>query len=452
MGQYPDGLRGPFLVHDPEPPWKGQIEKEYTITLSDWYHKQMPELISQFHSSGNGFEPVPDSFLINDGKDANYLVQPGKSYFFRILNIGAFPSFFFSIEDHDFQIVEIDGVYTVPTTASTLLVGTAMRYGILVLAKTNSTKNFDITVVADASMFQTAFTGTSLVASGSLQYDANGPKATARTDAAALVSWGNAGSLPPPIDDIGILPLDNQPILEPVTKRITLDFSQTVINGITRDIINGVTYLMPKVPTLYTALSVDPDDAQNESIYGVNVNPHTIGFGDIVEVVLNNRNPGVHSGHPWHLHGHHFQVVARSGDGVNATYAGNDSLPAIPMKRDVAGVRPGGYLVIRFQADNPGINLLHCHIEWHVQSGLTATIIEAPDRIEFDAPQDQLDVCKAQGIPTEGNAAGNVDDVYDLRGANVDVPQVDNGAMWYVNQTVVRRARRIRAVAPKRSG
>lgn len=194
----------------------------------------MPELISQFHSAGNGFEPVPDSFLINDGKDANYPVEAGKGYFFRILNIGAFPSFFFSIEDHDFQIVEMDGVYTVPTTASTLLVGTAMRYGILVLAKTNTTKNFDITVVADGGMFQTAFTGKSLVASGSLQYDTSGPKPTARTDAAALVNFGSPGGLPAPIDDIGVFPLDNQTILEPVDRRIYLDFSSRVINGVAR--------------------------------------------------------------------------------------------------------------------------------------------------------------------------------------------------------------------------
>lgn len=204
---------------------------------------------------------------------------------------------------------------------------------------------------------------------------------------------------------------------------------------------------MPKVPTLYTALSVDPEDAKDAKIYGANVNPLVLNHSQIIEVQLNNRNPGVHSGHPWHLHGHQFQVVARSTDGVNATYTGNDTFPPIPMRRDVAGVRPGGYLVIRFRADNPGINLFHCHIEWHVQAGLTATFVEAPDYIDFEAPQDHLDMCKDQGIPTKGNAAGNVDDVLDLRGANVDVPQVDNGAMWSSNRTVVKGARKIRSAA-----
>jgi iron transport multicopper oxidase len=35
-GQYPDGLRGPIVVHDPNAPWKGKVAKEYMITFSDW--------------------------------------------------------------------------------------------------------------------------------------------------------------------------------------------------------------------------------------------------------------------------------------------------------------------------------------------------------------------------------------------------------------------------------
>lgn len=196
---------------------------------------------------------------------------------------------------------------------------------------------------------------------------------------------------------------------------------------------------MPKVPTLYTALSVDHKDAQDPKIYGTNVNPFVIDHNDIVEVVINNQNPGIHSGHPWHLHGHKFQVVARSGqDVVNSTFLGQN-LPTIPMKRDVAGVRPNGYLAIRFRADNPGINLLHCHIEWHVAAGLTATFIEAVDKVDYALPQDHIDVCRIQGIATSGNAAGNVEDVYNLDGANVEVSQVDNGAMWKGNGKKVSR-------------
>lgn len=34
-GQYPDGLRGPLIIRDPDPPFK--YDAEYILTLSDWY-------------------------------------------------------------------------------------------------------------------------------------------------------------------------------------------------------------------------------------------------------------------------------------------------------------------------------------------------------------------------------------------------------------------------------
>jgi iron transport multicopper oxidase len=36
MGQYPDGLRGPFIVHDPNDPYKGSYDEEHTLAVSDW--------------------------------------------------------------------------------------------------------------------------------------------------------------------------------------------------------------------------------------------------------------------------------------------------------------------------------------------------------------------------------------------------------------------------------
>ena len=49
-GQYPDGFRGPILIHDPASPYAGQYDEELVLTMSDWYHKQMPELIPGFLS------------------------------------------------------------------------------------------------------------------------------------------------------------------------------------------------------------------------------------------------------------------------------------------------------------------------------------------------------------------------------------------------------------------
>ncbi|KAJ8114745.1 hypothetical protein ONZ43_g4831 [Nemania bipapillata] len=62
--------------------------------------------------------------------------------------------------------------------------------------------------------------------------------------------------------------------------------------------------------------------------------------------------------------------------------------------------------------------------------GLSATLIEAPDRVaNFTIPQDHLDICEVQGIPTEGNAAGN-ELWYDTEGFVTINPTTYIGAMY----------------------
>jgi len=57
----------------------------------------------------------------------------------------------------------------------------------------------------------------------------------------------------------------------------------------------------------------------------------------------------------------------------------------------------------------------------HTISGLIATLIESPLALQKDLkiPDDHYAACKAQGIATAGNAAGNTIDPFDLSGANV---------------------------------
>jgi len=87
-------------------------------------------------------------------------------------------------------------------------------------------------------------------------------------------------------------------------------------------------------------------------------------------------------------------------------------------------VNANSSIVLRFVADNPGVYSFHCHIEWHIEAGLMATFIEAPDMLQANLtiPEDHLEICKTLGIPTTGNAAGNTVDHFDLTGANTTPP------------------------------
>lgn len=182
-----------------------------------------------------------------------------------------------------------------------------------------------------------------------------------------------------------------------------------------RHCINGSPYVAPQVPTLYTAATVGEHNT-NETVYGA-VHPFIVSSDDIVDIVVNNRNGGIH---PFHLHGHHFQVLERlqtgAGEWPGAEHASGGYNPKPPM-RDTVSVFPQSHAVLRFHANNPGVYLFHCHIEWHVEMGLTATIIEAPDMLrDIEIPKDHIDACKKGGIPYKGNAAGNYKDPLDTTG------------------------------------
>jgi iron transport multicopper oxidase len=184
------------------------------------------------------------------------------------------------------------------------------------------------------------------------------------------------------------------------------------------------TYISHKVPTLYSVLTVGKD-ADNPVVYG-QVNPLVVQYGQTVEIVLNNLDDAIH---PFHLHGHQFQVCDRPGSGAGSFGGDNRAFPWVPMRRDTVSVNGNSYVILRFTADNPGVWLFHCHIEWHVSMGLVATVIEAPAMLQraITIPQQHLDICIAQCVPTAGNAAGNTVNHTDLAGANTASPNPDNG-------------------------
>jgi FtsP/CotA-like multicopper oxidase with cupredoxin domain len=146
-GQYPDGLRGPLVVHDPEDPFKDQYDEEVVLTLSDWYHERMQELLKGFVSISNpsGAEPVPQAALMNDTQNIEFKVQPGKTYLFRVINMGAFAAQYVWFEGHTMRVVEVDGVYTEPMEADMIYLTAAQRYSVLVTAKNDTSSNFAFT-------------------------------------------------------------------------------------------------------------------------------------------------------------------------------------------------------------------------------------------------------------------------------------------------------------------
>lgn len=135
-----------MIIHDPDSPYKNQYDEEIVLTLSDWYHDEMPDLLKSFINVANptGAEPVPNAALMNDTQNLTVSVEPGKTYMFRIINMAAFAAQYIWFEGHSVQIIEVDGVYTEAADADVVYITAAQRYSVLLTTKNDTSANFAI--------------------------------------------------------------------------------------------------------------------------------------------------------------------------------------------------------------------------------------------------------------------------------------------------------------------
>ncbi|UJR10916.1 hypothetical protein I4U23_015102 [Adineta vaga] len=104
---------------------------------------------------------------------------------------------------------------------------------------------------------------------------------------------------------------------------------------------------------------------------------------EIIDMIINNID---FAPHPFHLHGHHVWVLAQGN--TNDGYLNETTLETIdlnfnnPIYRDTFTVNPYSYIIVRFKADNPGIWMLHCHNDRHLQLGMVLVFVESPQYIK----------------------------------------------------------------------
>ncbi|KAK0720635.1 Cupredoxin [Lasiosphaeris hirsuta] len=419
MGQYPDGLRGPFIVHDPDDPNKSKYDEEVILTVSDWYRNQSLDLVRQMLVPANTrFQPpIPDTILVNEGQGANINFVKGKKYRIRLINFAALAGAFLHFDSHTMKVIMNDAALIKEQEAYQLRVAPAQRYDFIIEAIDRDSGNYPFLVSLDVNRdFQNPALGALRFPynfTGYLVMDNTQP-----LDKVDVVDVWN------PVDDAHFQAYDGAAPYADYNKLIKLDFQFCFdANGYPRACFNNVTYIGQAVPTLYTAATTG-DDNSNPLIYG-QVNPFIVEDGDVVQIVVNNLDEAAH---PFHLHGHHFQVLDRPGPTAGSWPERDVNYASEPPRRDTVVVNGQSYAVLRFKADNPGVFLFHCHIEWHVEMGLTVTIIEAPSKLKgLVFPDDHLDNCRIQKIPYQGNAAGNTQNYTDTTGFVTVPPTIYNG-------------------------
>jgi laccase len=119
-------------------------------------------------------------------------------------------------------------------------------------------------------------------------------------------------------------------------------------------------------------------------------------FGSVVEIVLQGTNIFAGEEHPMHLHGHDFYVLATGSGNFDPSRDASKFNLVDPPLRNTIGVPVRGWVVIRFVANNPGVWIMHCHIDAHLGWGLAMAFVTENGFGELETlepPPADLPVC-----------------------------------------------------------
>lgn len=432
--QYGDGMRSAFIIHDPHAPF--HFDDEFVVTLSDLYLDDYRTTTGKFLSRYNptGAEPIPQHMLINDKLVEQFHFENNKTYLFRFINVGLFVSQYITIQDHSLTVVEIDGTYVKPNVTDTIYIASGQRISVLVHSKDTKDKNFALWQIMDQTMLDDIPSNLDLNITNGIIYSEDLPWPNNLDQEIDSYQWL---STPESLysnstNDFYLQNLDNITMLPNYDKQIVLDVKmENLGDGVNYAFFNNITYTEPLVPVLTTVMT-SGELCENINIYSDNTNPFILRKDEIIEVVLNNYDDGRH---PFHLHGHNFQVIQKSpgfnpddtkmstnvntDDDDTVPYDEDNPLmeyPEYPNIRDTIVLEPNGHVVLRFRANNPGVWYFHCHVDWHLQQGLAAVFIEDPLTLQTNdyLNNNYMEICSNANIPISGNAVGNNKDWFNM--------------------------------------
>jgi FtsP/CotA-like multicopper oxidase with cupredoxin domain len=89
------------------------------------------------------------------------------------------------------------------------------------------------------------------------------------------------------------------------------------------------------------------------------VDPLVVHKGKRYRIAFHN---GMEDSHPLHLHRHSFELVSIAGK------------PTGGIMKDTVNVVRNTVVEVDFVADNPGLSLLHCHMQQHMDYGFKAMV------------------------------------------------------------------------------
>ncbi|KAK7030481.1 laccase, multicopper oxidase, benzenediol:oxygen oxidorectuctase [Paramarasmius palmivorus] len=376
-------------LHVPDQSMLQSTSISTVITLADWYHAKAKGTVI-----GN-----PQTTLINglgrwsqgSATDLTVIkVTQGKRYRMRLVNVACDPAYEFSIDSHLMNIIEADGVNHEQHEVDQLKIYagkdlTPGEHFNMCTKETSEQDNDILSLLVPCAIIFSETILTRLVKLNANQPVGNywiranpnlGVQGFTNGINSAILRYEGAAEEEPlvvtfspskPLREADLAALENpgapgNPTPGGVDYALNLAFTFT--GG--RFQVNGVSYGDPPVPVLLQILSgaQTPDSLLPQgSVFHLPANA-------VVELSMPGGLLGLE--HPIHLHGHSFDVVRSAG---SSTYN-----YANPPRRDVVNIGSASdNVTIRFRTDNPGPWFLHCHIDWHLDTGFAAVFAERPE-------------------------------------------------------------------------
>lgn len=240
-------------------------------------------------------------------------ISTGRTYRFRITNVGLATSLNIRFQGHTMKLVEVEGSHTMQTTYSSLDVHLGQSYSVLLTA---DQPGYDYAIVVS-----TRFTAKIISTTAVLHYTNSAGRApgalpggpTIQIDwslnQARSIRWNLTASGPRPNPQgsyhYGMVP---------VTRTIRLANSAAAVNGKQRYAVNGVSYVSPDTPLKVAdyykiggvfSVGTIADSPSYGSVY-LRTSVMGANYRDYVEIVFENNEDEVQS---WHIDGYAFWVV-----------------------------------------------------------------------------------------------------------------------------------------------
>ncbi|XP_042452954.1 laccase-3-like [Zingiber officinale] len=410
-------------------------KREIPLILGEWWDRNPIDVVREATRTG-GSPNISDAFTINgqpgdlyncSHKETTVIpVKAGETNLLRFINAALNNELFVAIANHKMTVVATDASYTKPFTTSVLMLAPGQTTDVLVTMDQPLSRYY-IAARAYASAKNVAFDNTTTTAI--LEYDCGCaqpapppppifPALPAYNDTAAVSAF-NAGikspssvEVPGPVDEnlfftvgLGLFDCPKGKTCDgPNNSRFAASMNNVsfVFPGVTSLLqahyhrLPGVfTTDFPAVPPVafdYTAENVS--SGLSQPVEGTKV--YKLKYGSVVQLVLQGTNIVTGENHPIHIHGYDFYILAEGFGNFNPAKDNAKFNLVDPPMRNTVGVPVNGWAVIRFVANNPGIWLMHCHLDVHITWGLAMAFLVENGEAELqslESPPLDLPAC-----------------------------------------------------------